>query len=152
VPVEYAYTYTTERINARFIRQMLATPAVRRCVLGNGLRLFDVLRPFEGRAHDEDMHGIASVKVAWHATSGVPGLKTRMYSGCTAHGMLAELLGEYGRVSHRLWVGCSAFAFSRTVRYIVRHDVPDMVDIDAINAHYRFVFKRMMQYGVEGES
>ena len=42
VPVGYAYTYTTERINARFIRQMLATPAVRRCVLGNWLRLFDV--------------------------------------------------------------------------------------------------------------
>jgi hypothetical protein len=34
--------------------------------------------------------------------------------------------------------GCSAYAFPRACRVAARHEVPNLHDIDAVNAHFMF--------------
>ena len=113
----------------------------------NGTRLFDVLLSFTERAHNETADGLAQVTAAWYdAGTKDPQLRSRRFSGCFNHGTPEELKHE--KVSHQNWIGCSAFAFPRVARTILRHGIETLLDVDTVNAHYRFTVNRMTMAGV----
>ena len=73
-------------------------------------------------------------------------VKGRRQSGFRGEAPPADLNAEWNRLTVKHFCGCSAFAFPRDFHVAARHGVPnlhDLDDLDAVNAHFEFTRRRM---------